>query len=250
MTSDLSNGLLRELPWDYPAFGLDAAAATITSAVRASMSIPFFYAPVKIKDGHGDDCWFVDGGLLSNFPVTVFDRTDGKPPRWPTFGIKLSARPTANQGVAHHIHGTLSLGEAMITTMTGFYDRMHIDDPSVQDRTIFIDTMNVRATDFDIGPKTQQKLYENGRRAAEMFLDGTSHTPGWNWDDYIAKYGGPRAGGRAADDDELTRGVTIDAVLAARDTRSDMPGGKKRGRRARGSEQPTPRRASARVAAN
>ena len=35
----------------------------------------------------------VDGGMLSNFPIEVFDRTDGKPPRWPTFGIKLSAKP-------------------------------------------------------------------------------------------------------------------------------------------------------------
>ncbi len=33
--------------------------------------------------------------MLSNFPIEVFDRTDGKPPRWPTFGIKLSARPAA-----------------------------------------------------------------------------------------------------------------------------------------------------------
>ena len=34
---------------------------------------------------------WVDGGLLSNFPVEVFDRSDGQPQRWPTIGIKLSA---------------------------------------------------------------------------------------------------------------------------------------------------------------
>jgi len=189
MTSDLSNGLLRQLPWDYDAFGIDPATATVVDAVRASMSIPFFYAPVKVKDSRGEECWFVDGGMLSNFPITVFDRTDGKPPRWPTFGIKLSARPSANQGVARRIHGALSLTEAMISTMTSFYDRMHIDDPSVQDRTIFIDTMNVRATDFAIDEETQQRLYENGRSAAERFLDGAPGQPGWDWDAYLAKYG-------------------------------------------------------------
>ena len=33
----------------------------------------------------GTATW-VDGGLLSNFPVEVFDRSDGQPARWPTPG--------------------------------------------------------------------------------------------------------------------------------------------------------------------
>jgi predicted acylesterase/phospholipase RssA len=37
-------------------------------------------------------CTWVDGGLLQNFPITVIDRNDDKPLRWPTFGIKLSAQ--------------------------------------------------------------------------------------------------------------------------------------------------------------
>ena len=191
MTSDISNGALRRLPWDYDAFGIERDTTPVVDAVRASMSIPFFYAPVKVKNSAGDDCWFVDGGMLSNFPIAVFDRTDDKPPRWPTFGIKLSARPDANQGVERHIHGVLSLTEAMIATMTGFYDRMHIDDPSVQARTIFVDTMKVRATDFDIDAAVQQQLYDNGRRAAEQFLDGAPSRAAWDWDAYVATYRTP-----------------------------------------------------------
>jgi NTE family protein len=189
MTSDISNGELRRLPWDYDNFGLKCDDALIVEAVRSSMSIPFFYAPLKMKAGGGEECWFVDGGMLSNFPIDVFDRTDGAPPRWPTFGIKLSARPTANQGVAHRIKGTLSLTQAMIGTMTGFYDRMHINDPSALVRTIFVDTMKVRATDFGIDAQTQQQLYDNGRKAAEQFLDGAPGLPAWNWDSYLATYG-------------------------------------------------------------
>ena len=68
------------------------------------MSIPFFYEPVKLDNAKHKACWFVDGGMLSNFPVDVFDRTDGQPPRWPTFGIKLSARPEAAQ-VVNEVHG-------------------------------------------------------------------------------------------------------------------------------------------------
>lgn len=30
--------------------------------------------------GSGGRCGWVDGGVLNNFPITVFDRTDGKAP--------------------------------------------------------------------------------------------------------------------------------------------------------------------------
>jgi NTE family protein len=188
MTSDISYGRLRRLPWDYNVYGITANKEPVADAVRASMSIPFFYEPVKVKDSAGEDCWLVDGGMLSNFPVDTFDRTDGQRPRWPTFGIKLSARPEAKQGVTNEVHHTISMAKAMIETMTGFYDDMHVDDPAVQARTIFVDTMKVPATDFDLDEATQEALYKNGRDAALRFLDGGDGQPPWNWDDYLAKY--------------------------------------------------------------
>jgi NTE family protein len=191
MASDISHGELCRFPWSYGTFGVQADSAEIVEAVRASMSIPFFYAPQKMKSSAGEDSWFVDGGMLSNFPIDVFDRTDQQRPRWPTFGIKLSAQPTAAQGIEHKVTGTVTLTEAMIGTMTGFYDRMHIDDPSVRARTIFVDTMKVRATDFDIDEPTQQQLYESGRAAATKFLDGGQGTPAWDWDTYLEKYWKP-----------------------------------------------------------
>jgi NTE family protein len=188
MASDISDGVLRRLPWDYPAFGLAADGVRVVDAVRASMSIPFFYQPVKLENAKREACWFVDGGMLSNFPIDVFDRTDGKPPRWPTFGIKLSARPDAAQGVVNDVHGAITMTKAMLETMTSFYDRMHIDEPGVIARTIFIDTMKVRATDFGIDDETKTRLYENGRAAATAFLDGGPGSPAWNFQEYIAKY--------------------------------------------------------------
>lgn len=41
----------------------------IKDAVRISMSIPIFFAAVKLNG-----CFYVDGGLLSNYPVRLFDR--------------------------------------------------------------------------------------------------------------------------------------------------------------------------------
>ena len=49
-------------------------------------------------------------------------------------------------------------------------DQLVLDDPAVLARTISVDTMKVRATDFDIDSATQDHLYENGRKAATEFL--------------------------------------------------------------------------------
>jgi NTE family protein len=154
---------------------MEPGTTRVVDAVRASMAIPFFYVPARFKGPAKERRWLVDGGMLSNFPVDVFDRTDGKPPRWPTIGIKLGAKPESVQGYAHRIRGTVSFAQALLGTMTGFYDRMHIDDPAVIARTIFVDTMDVKATDFDIGLATQEALFRNGVEAATEFL---AH---WSW---------------------------------------------------------------------
>lgn len=189
MASDISQGGLRRFPWDYSEhYGQDPLTQRVADAVRMSMSIPFFYQPVHLKSAGGGSSSIVDGGMLSNFPVDVFDAPQGVEPRWPTFGIKLSVHADAAQQAARPVKGLFSMAAAMIDTLTGFYDRMHIDNPDVLARTIFIDTGKVKATDFDLDKATQQMLYNNGRAAAIRFLDGDGTHPGWNFDAYIKKF--------------------------------------------------------------
>jgi NTE family protein len=175
MTSDLSRGQLVRLPWDFHYYGLDADSQSIVESVRASMSIPFYYRPFELATGAGGGgaVTLVDGGMLSNFPVDAFDRTDGKPPRWPTYGIKLSARPSSRQ-VAHHVGGTYDLLRGCLRTLLDAHDAYHLDDEGVTQRTVFVDTEHIAATDFDIDADTQQRLYENGCSAATKFLAGRS----------------------------------------------------------------------------
>jgi NTE family protein len=186
MASDVTRGELVRLPWDYPRYGLKADDQLVADAVRASMSIPFFYEPVQLKwrdaEGKSTVSYMVDGGMLSNFPIEVFDRTDGNRPRWPTFGIKLSAKPDAAQSGKFDIKGTFGLARAMVGTMTSFHDQMHIGDPSVLARTVFVDTGNVKATDFDIDEATQKTLFASGRKAATKFLAG------WDFERYVETY--------------------------------------------------------------
>jgi NTE family protein len=166
MTSDISRGRLLHLPWEYPA---NPSGQTVASAVRASMSIPFFYRPVELPFPDDEPSTLVDGGMLSNFAIDAFDRTDGKPPRWPTIGIKLSSKQPTDV-VQHKVKEDLSLALAMVDTMQSWRDQQLLQEPGVAKRTIFIDTFGVNAVDFDLDSAMQEKLYASGQQAAEDFL--------------------------------------------------------------------------------
>lgn len=185
VVSDITRGRMLRLPWDYPLYGLNPDEQSVADAVRASVSIPFFFRPVKLADARGGTpsrC--VDGGLLSNFPIDLFDRDDGTRPRWPTLGVLLSAGSprAAGPGAGSAVRGLLGLTKALASTMIAAHDRVHLDEPSVRDRTIFVDTMQVNAADFDIGRIVRDELYANGRRAAERFLGG------WDFERHLATY--------------------------------------------------------------
>ena len=195
VASDVSRGKMVRLPWDYKEiYGLEPDEQRVSDAVRASMSIPFIYEPVTLtsKDDDGTDIvsYLVDGGMLSNYPIDLFDRPEGETSRWPTFGCKLSARPGASNNPKYKIDGALDLGKALIGTMMSAHDKMHIDDPAVIARTIFIDTFGVKATDFDLEESTQVRLYESGVAAAEKFFGA-----GWDFDHYLRTYRTPAAAG-------------------------------------------------------
>ncbi len=181
IVSDVTCGVMRAFPVDYDRYGLVAGDVPVADAARASASIPFFFEPVTLRDVRANrDVVLVDGGMLSNFPVEVFDRRDGRPPRWPTFGIKLSAKGPATPP-GFEVTGPASLSLALLKTLIGHTDRAHLNDPDVVERTIFVDTDGVQATDFDLDRTTADRLYQNGRTAAQEFLDS------WDWDAYLAR---------------------------------------------------------------
>lgn len=186
--SDLSAGRLRFLPEDAAAYGQEPGAMDVAQAVRASASIPFVFRPARFTDALGRAAWLVDGGLLSNFPVEVFDRPGGRAPRWPTFAVKLSERPTEAAGPVHRIRGPLSFARAVAGTVTGFYDRMHIESSHAVARTIFIDTSAVKPTEFDLSDEQREALYAEGREAAIQFLDGDATHEAWDFARYVERF--------------------------------------------------------------
>src|SRR6516164_1247347 len=181
IVSDVSRGRMLRLPWDYePLLGVNPDAQPVADAVRSSAGIPFFFRPFQmtanpdVTQGHGE-ILCTDGGMLSNFPVSIFDRTDGQPPRWPTFGIKLSARLSPAQGTWNPDADAIQLARSLLTTMQKARDQVYVDQPSVASRTIFVDTTGYNATDYHLTSADKQKLFSNGVTAGTQFLGK------WDW---------------------------------------------------------------------
>jgi NTE family protein len=187
--ADVTTGQLVRLPWDYRrVYGLDPDEQPVADAVRASMSIPFLFHPVTLPSTTGPTSTLVDGGLLSNFPIDSLDRTDGKPPRWPTFGVTvLPNLPEGNDKVIPalrplHLLGPPSLLENLITTVLVGRDQAYLNQPWVSARAIRVDSTDVGFLDFDINKAETEALYEKGYAAAQNFLST------WDWPAYVNRF--------------------------------------------------------------
>ena len=163
--SDLSRSRLARLPWDLPAYGVEDLP--VARAVRASAAIPLFFRPVRLTTPDGRATW-VDGGLLSNFPVELFDRTDTVDPRWPTFGVRLTTPPSAP--VTRSVEGPLEVGLAALDTVLTDQGNAYRDDACTVARTVFVPTSGVSVVDFDLDAATAERLRTSGRVAAQEFL--------------------------------------------------------------------------------
>lgn len=178
IASDISNGRMLVLPQDIADFGIRPEDLNIAAAIRMSMSIPFFYEPVRLRNMKTNQVsYIVDGGILSNFPVWLFD-TEGAIPEWPTLGFKL-VEP--EEGAPNKVVGPISLLTALFSTMSEAHDARYIKDADFV-RTIPIPTLDVRTTDFDLSREKSEKLYQSGRKAAEKFFDT------WDFTKYVAEY--------------------------------------------------------------
>jgi NTE family protein len=185
--------------------GDDYGGMKIADAARISMSIPLFFASVKEKGQENQ--FYVDGGLLDNYSIKTFDReifvddkirnirrTDYydiinkkkslKPQlegnqyiyNKETLGFRLDAKEDISMYLNHKptirnkITSFFTYSKALVTTLIDFQDNVHLHSDDWQ-RTIYIDTLGVRAIDFDISDIKKQKLVESGRQYTEEYLN-------------------------------------------------------------------------------
>lgn len=177
LATDVTNGRLLRLPWDYARFGLDPDEQLVADAVRMSLSIPFYFEPCELRNpSTGSTATIVDGGVLSNFAIEIFDRTDGVPPRWPTFGVRLLPDLPEGLGDLVPFYGVpmlpaVRLLEQVVATALVGRDQTHLDRPGVRERTMTVDTRGTAITEFRIGAKERRELIARGEQAARDFLE-------------------------------------------------------------------------------
>jgi NTE family protein len=168
--------------------------------VRASMSLPFvFYAFIPgdqhvqnrngppIKNTVHTLARFIDGGLLSNFPIREFHVHPPTVPKYPTFGVLLGVPEsvTANDdpGEIKQKFFLLSVFKfilSFISTFRNFYDRDFLmNHPEFKHLVKAVNTHNFNSLDFGMSLKMKQKLFAEGAKTAVSQLEE------FNWDEYL-----------------------------------------------------------------
>ncbi len=173
----------------------------IADAVRISMSLPLFFATTRSIRGDV----YVDGGLVDNYPVKLFDREryvsrdhsveteyyrrhnesipgrkDRQIDRYlynqETLGFRLdSAKEIAvfrdqAEPQAESIEDFFDFSGALLKTLLNIQSSMHLHGDDWH-RTIYIDTLGVGTTQFDLDDETKDRLIESGRQHTDTYLE-------------------------------------------------------------------------------
>jgi NTE family protein len=140
----------------------------VAEAVRASMSIPLFFQAWQFSNSNPDNHLYVDGGMVYNFPITIFD--NGGSPNQQTLGVYLTdlgtAPPPSTLGYDHLFQYIRDLFETMLDAQAIDF----LNNPEEKSRTIIIDNLGISATDFGLTKDQQTALYNSGVKYATQYL--------------------------------------------------------------------------------
>jgi len=160
----------------------------VAYAVRISMSIPFFFEALPYQyPGDGETHQWADGGVLWNFPLTLFDdpqynrkSSGGINPE--TLGLFLFTSPEHTD--YDRIDTMMDYMNALFDSLLLVQDQLILYNEQNKERVIFIDDTGVPTKEFNIQPGdgTYQRLYDSGYGATEDFFSQRAR-----WDDIIRR---------------------------------------------------------------
>jgi NTE family protein len=197
--ADLSTGFSKVFCYEKTPY------VKVADAARISMSIPLFFRAVNgiNEDGH----IYVDGGLLDNYPIKVFDhasyvfeeqnkrvtdyyektnnslrkkldQVDDYVYNKETLGFRLDSKeeiekflhPNLEMPIKNDIKTLFSYTKALVTTLIDFQNNVHLHSDDWQ-RTVYIDTLGVGSTDFKISDTKKKNLVESGKSHTIKYLE-------------------------------------------------------------------------------
>jgi NTE family protein len=176
--SDFANKGCRELhvfATDLNMQGLKEFSAETTpnvivaEAVRASMSIPLFFEAWTFPNNNPDNHIYVDGGVLFNYPLTIFDSENVPNPQ--TLGLFLSNLnanvPASDLQTGEFVKYIGSLVQTLLEAQVINFEH----DPEEEKRSIVIDNLGISATNFKLTDDQKTSLYNSGKQYSTAFLN-------------------------------------------------------------------------------
>ena len=194
ITSDVTTQTKVQFPEMAPLYWKDVNAVRPSKYLRASMSIPMFFYPVVVEDlptgPEAKSRWaemasydgevppkvaFVDGGMLSNFPINVFHNSKVIP-RLPTFGVRLSSY----RNEFNKTDNFFQFAGAMIGTMRHIFDfDFFLRHPDYKHIICSIDAdSKYNWLDFNMKDDNKKTLFLLGASKAIEFLEK------FDWEQY------------------------------------------------------------------
>lgn len=158
VVSDITNDRLITLPDDLVKYGIDPKSFPVARAVRMSASIPFVFQPARLKKDV-----IVDGGILSNFPIWLFQDSE-----LPVLGIKLTPKEKFKSN--REIDNALDMFGALFNTMRNAHDLQYISR-KIEQNIIFIKLKNSISTDFEMPDKECEEVCRIGQETAAKFFE-------------------------------------------------------------------------------
>lgn len=149
----------------------------VADAVRISMSIPIVFVARPNLDG--DIC--VDGGMLTNYPIRMFDydlaakpygRNVSKPGNGATLGFRLSSGDIHTLPVAgkRKVDNILDYAIALLNCYANFQSSIHLNSNDWA-RTAHIDCKGVSTMHYNMGDDVKKMLEDSGRAGTMAYLD-------------------------------------------------------------------------------
>ena len=170
--------------------------------IRSSMSIPVFFESYFINHIPNEDeeikqIWlktfdepnppstarFVDGGILSNFPINIFFDPEMQIPQLPSFGIDLNDSKPGDEGTHAESWSLGGYFGRMLNTVKGYYDKDFLLKNRIFRKGIgVIPLAGFNWLNFFLTDDDKIKMFVLGAQAATEFLKK------FNWEEYKSKH--------------------------------------------------------------
>jgi NTE family protein len=141
----------------------------IADAVRISAGYPYFFPPLSLRDrATGRDGVLVDGGVVSAFPVFLFDVPE---PRQPTWGFRLYSGMGPERPAHNDVDGLdwpVEMAWAILDTAMNAFDNREL--LTFRSRTVSIPTGDIGPLDFNLSRDETEALYRSGYEAGRAFF--------------------------------------------------------------------------------